>query len=75
MTMIPPEAMQEVNYYREQGNESAQAMWFWFVVIGVVWYFASWQWALIPTAASVWMAFSGYLNFAKANRIIARYEV
>lgn len=39
--------------YDRAAQNHANTFWFWLVVVGVVWYFASWQWALVPAAMGV----------------------
>jgi len=50
-------------------QKHANATWFYLIVAGVVWYFTSWPWALIPAALGVYAAFQSISATKIATRI------
>ncbi len=50
----------------------ANMTWVWALVGGVVWYFADWQWALIPAALGLLSAFQSVSSTVVATRLAER---
>lgn len=68
------EALECVNYNREHAHKAAANFWFYGIIAGIVWFFASWQWALIPLAPCVWSAYFSFRCSIEANRVIALFK-
>jgi hypothetical protein len=58
-------------HFKAAAQRHANAFWVYLGIAGVVWWFASWQWALIPAALAVWTAWQS----ASATMIFVRLEL
>lgn len=56
--------------FKAGAQRKANGTWMWLVLVAVVWYFASWKWALIPGAFAALSAFQS----VSASMIAARLE-
>jgi membrane protein YdbS with pleckstrin-like domain len=59
--------------FRTAAQKHANATWVYLIIAGVVWYFTSWQWALIPGALAVYVAIQSISATAVAIRL-EKYE-
>jgi Flp pilus assembly protein TadB len=59
--------------YRHAAQRHANAMWIYIIIAGVVWYFASWIWALIPFALAAFVATQSVSATLIARRL-EKYE-
>lgn len=59
--------------YRGAAQRHANAMWVYIIIAGLVWYFASWIWALIPFALAAFVAIQGVSATLIAQRL-EKYE-
>jgi hypothetical protein len=57
--------------FRAAAQRHANATWVYLIVAGIVWYFASWVWALLPLALAFHVAFKSVSSTAVAVRLEA----
>ncbi len=55
--------------FNAAAQEHANATWFFLIIAGVVWYFTSWGWALIPAAVAAFTAFQSVSSTMIATRL------
>ena len=59
--------------FRAAAQKHANATWVYLIIGAIVWYFASWLWALIPFAFAAYVAFQSVSATAVAIRL-EKYE-
>lgn len=55
--------------FRAGARSNANWTWGWVIVAGLVWYFASWPWALVPFAVAMFKALQSISSTAVARRL------
>jgi hypothetical protein len=59
--------------FRAAAQRHANATWVYLIIAGIVWYFTSWVWALIPFALAAYVAVQSLSATAVAIRL-EKYE-
>ena len=59
--------------FRAAAQKHANATWVYLIIAGIVWYFTSWPWTLIPGALAIYVAIQSISATAVAMRL-EKYE-